>query len=153
MRTVASVTSAGRDLPRAEFAFPEPLRDRLVEAILTGAKTSTTGLRLQHEREGEPLSEIGQRSLLVDSDDRGVAVLETTAVAVVPLATVDLAHVRAEGEGFETVAAWRSAHERFFCGPEMRAVLGDPVFTTDDTTLVVLERFRVVERLGPRVDR
>lgn len=147
------MTSVGRDLPRAEFAFPGPLRDRLVGAVLTGAKTSTTGLRLQHEREGEPLPEVGLRSLLVDSDDRGVAVLETTAVAVVPLGDVDLAHARAEGGGFETVAAWRSAHDRFFCGPEMRAVLGDPGFTTDDTTLVVLERFRVVDRLGPPVDR
>ena len=145
--------TSGDELPRAEFAFPGPLRDRLVAAVLSGVKTSTTGLLLQHEREGEPLPEVGGRSLLIDSVDRGVAVLETTAVAVAPLGEVDLAHARAEGEGFETVAAWRRAHERFFCGPDMRAVLGDPGFTTDDATLVVLERFRVVERLAPGTDR
>jgi hypothetical protein len=32
------------ELPTVEFAFPGPLRDRLVAAILDGTKTSTTGL-------------------------------------------------------------------------------------------------------------
>ncbi|MDR3081890.1 MAG: RNA-binding protein, partial [Streptomyces sp.] len=36
-------------LPRAEFAFPGLLRDRLVAAILCGAKTSTTGLLAEYE--------------------------------------------------------------------------------------------------------
>ena len=36
-------------MPLAEFAFPGPLRDQLVAAILTGAKTSTTGLLLAGE--------------------------------------------------------------------------------------------------------
>ena len=45
------------DLPRAEFAFPGPLRDRLVPAILSGAKTTTSGLVLAYERENEPLPE------------------------------------------------------------------------------------------------
>ncbi|MCL2734512.1 MAG: RNA-binding protein, partial [Actinomycetia bacterium] len=31
-------------LPKAEFAFPGPLRDKLLAAVLSGAKTSTTGL-------------------------------------------------------------------------------------------------------------
>ena len=37
-------------LPLAEFAFPGPLRDALVAAILDGTKTSTTSLAvdLQH---------------------------------------------------------------------------------------------------------
>jgi hypothetical protein len=32
------------DLPVAEFAFPGPLRDQLVAAILAGEKTTTSGL-------------------------------------------------------------------------------------------------------------
>ena len=32
------------DLPVVEFAFPGPLRDQLVAAILAGEKTTTTGL-------------------------------------------------------------------------------------------------------------
>ncbi len=49
------------DLPIVEFAFPGPLRDQLVAAILAGAKTTTTGLAADYEREGEPLPEPGLR--------------------------------------------------------------------------------------------
>lgn len=85
-------------LPTAEFAFPGRLRDRLVAAILDGSKTSTTGLALEYERE-ERLPQVGDRSVLVDSDGRPVAVLEVTSVRVAPLAEVDLSHARDEGEG------------------------------------------------------
>lgn len=60
-------------LPTAEFAFPGRLRDRLVAAILDGSKTSTTGLALEYEREEERLPQVGDRSVLVDSDGRPVA--------------------------------------------------------------------------------
>ncbi|MGP7998976.1 MAG: hypothetical protein ACLPKI_16910 [Streptosporangiaceae bacterium] len=43
------------DLPPAEFAFPGPLRDQLVAAILAGEKTTTTALVADYEHEGEPL--------------------------------------------------------------------------------------------------
>jgi uncharacterized protein YhfF len=41
------------DLPVAEFGFPGPLRDKLVEAVLSGEKTATTGLLAAYEYEGE----------------------------------------------------------------------------------------------------
>ncbi|MFJ4866810.1 ASCH domain-containing protein [Streptomyces sp. NPDC088748] len=135
-------------MPRAEFAFPGPLRDQLVAAILNGSKTSTTGLLVDYELEGESLPKVGSRSVVIDSDDRPVAVIEITGVRVVPLAQVDLAHVVDEGEGDTSVAEWRSAHERFWHSEEMRAALEDPEFTVDDTTLAVLERFRLVTDLN-----
>ncbi|MFJ9542116.1 ASCH domain-containing protein [Streptomyces sp. NPDC101225] len=134
-------------LPKAEFAFPGPLRDRLVAAVLDGSKTATTGLLAEYEHEGERLPSVGERSAVVDSDDRAVAVIEVTGVRVVALRDVDLAHARDEGEGHTTVGGWRSDHERFWRGEEMRRALGDPCFAVDDATQVVLERFRVVTRL------
>ncbi|WP_223179327.1 ASCH domain-containing protein [Streptomyces griseicoloratus] len=136
-------------MPRAEFAFPGPLRDRLVAAILDGSKTSTTALVADYEREGAPLPEVGSRSVVVDSDERPVAVIEVTGVRVVPLGQVDLDHVIAEGEGDTGVAEWRAGHERFWHSEEMRAALEDPGFTVDDTTPAVLERFRLVADLRP----
>ncbi|MFI8834137.1 ASCH domain-containing protein [Streptomyces afghaniensis] len=140
-------------MPRIEFAFPGPLRDRLVAAILNGSKTSTTGLVADYEHEGEPLPEVGNRSVVVDSDQRPVAVVEVTSVRVVPLAQVNLAHVTDEGEGHTSVAEWREGHERFWHSEEMRAALGDPGFTVDDTTPAVLERFRLVADLRPSDDQ
>ncbi|MGV9313194.1 ASCH domain-containing protein [Streptomyces sp. NPDC003691] len=136
-------------LPRAEFAFPGPLRDRLVAAILDGTKTATTGLLTEYEREDEPLPVAGELSVVVDSEDCPVAVIEVTGVRVVPLRDVDPGHARAEGEGTDTVAQWRTAHEHFWHSDAMRAALGDPGFTVDDSTRVVLERFRVVAELRP----
>lgn len=138
---------AQNDLPLAEFGFPGPLRDRLVAAILAGEKVSTTGLHEEYVREGTPLERVGDRALVVGSDSRGVAVIETTEVDVRRMGDVDLAFAIDEGEGFETLEEWRDAHVRFFTGPEMAAVLGDPPVEIDDDTLVVCSRFRLVERL------
>ncbi|TDB72774.1 ASCH domain-containing protein [Micromonospora sp. KC721] len=134
------------DLPRCEFAFPGPLRDRLVAAVLSGAKTATTSLLPDYEADGEPLPVVGARSVVVDSDDRPVAVVETTEVRIVRLGDVDLDHARDEGEGYDSVAAWRAGHEAYWHGPDYRQWRGDPEFTVDDDMPVVLERFRVVER-------
>ena len=127
-------------LPRSEFGFAgTDLRRRLVEAILSGEKTSTTGLLAEYQRDGEALGSPGDRSVVLDVDDRDVAIIELTEVSVRRLADVDLAFARDEGEGFETVAAWRDAHEQFWNG-----YWDEPL--TDDS-LVVCERFRLVERL------
>ncbi|MCZ1006036.1 ASCH domain-containing protein [Streptomyces lydicus] len=135
------------DLPQFELGFPGPLRDRLVSAVLSGAKTATTGLLIEYERGEEPLPSAGQRSVVPDSAGRPVAVIELTGVRVVRLAEVDRAHAQAEGEGHTTVATWRAAHKAFWHGPDVRKELGDPDFTIDDDTLVVLETFRIVESL------
>ncbi|MFF2050964.1 ASCH domain-containing protein [Leifsonia sp. NPDC058194] len=129
------------DLPLAEFGFPGTLRDRLVAAILAGEKTATSSLLVEYEREGEPLPVVGARAVVPDSDGRAVAEIVVTEVRVVPLARVDVAHAVAEGEGDRTVAEWRASHERFWHGDEFRATIGDPEFTVDDATDVVLERF------------
>jgi uncharacterized protein YhfF len=133
------------DLPVAEFAFPGPLRDQLVAAILAGEKTTTTGLVADYEHENDPLPTPGLRQVVVDSAGRGVAVIETTAVRVIPLADVGLDHVLGEGEGFTSVAQWRVGHEQFWHSAEMRQALGDPAFTVGDDTLVVVEEFRLVQ--------
>ncbi|MEU6236875.1 ASCH domain-containing protein [Kitasatospora sp. NPDC047058] len=134
-------------LPLEEFAFPGPLRDQLVAAVLSGAKTSTTGLLADYEHAGDPLPQVNDHRVVIDSDGRPVAVTETTDVRVVRLAEVDLRHALDEGEGYTSVAEWRATHEGFWHSAEMRAALGDPDFTVDDTTPVVMERFRLIADL------
>lgn len=133
-------------MPVAEFAFPGPLRDQLVAAIVDGAKTTTTGLVADYEHEGEPLPRPGERRLVIDSAGQPVTVIETVAVRVLRLADVDLAHAIGEGEGYTSVAQWRAGHEGFWHSDQMREALDDPGFTVDDDTLVVAEEFRIVGR-------
>jgi uncharacterized protein YhfF len=133
------------DLPVAEFAFPGPLRDQLVAAIVAGRKTTTSSLAADYEKDDEPLPRPGLRQVVVDSAGSPVAVIETTAVRVVRLADVDLAHALGEGEGYTSVAEWRAGHERFWHSAEMREALGEPEFTVNDDTLVMAQAFRLAE--------
>jgi uncharacterized protein YhfF len=137
------------ELPAAEFGFPRTdLRRRLVQAILRGEKTSTTGLLSDYEREGEPLPEVGERFRLIDENDAAVGVIETTEVWASTIGEVDLAFAIDEGEGFTTVAEWRAAHERFWLSyaEETRAWLKDPDWQPGDDTRIVCERFRLIQR-------
>jgi len=136
-------------LPKAEFAFPGPLREKLVASILDGTKTATAGLLREYEHEGEPLPKIGDRAVVIDSENRPLAVIETTEVEVIRADEVELQFALDEGEGFTSVADWRAAHERFWQGADMRAALDDPGFEVTDETQIVAERFRLVERLAP----
>lgn len=133
-------------LPIDEYAFPGPLRDALVGAILDGRKTSTTSLVADYDLSEEELPVIGERRVVVDSAENPVCVTEVTGVRIVPLGEVDLAHAIDEGEGFETVADWRSGHENFWHGSEFREWMRDPAFTVTDATEAVLVRFRVSDR-------
>src|SRR5690242_15153727 len=111
------------ELPTAEFAFPGPLRDALVAAILSGAKTSTTSLVIEYHLEGEPFPVVGRRQVVVDSDVQPVAVIETTEVRFACVGEVDLQHAVDEGEGYTSVAAWRVEHEAFWHSDDMRQAL------------------------------
>jgi uncharacterized protein YhfF len=127
-----------------EFAFPGPLRDQLVAAIASGVKTTTSGLLVGYERDGEPLPRPGDRWVVIDSADEPVALIEVVKVRVLRLADVDLAHAIGEGEGFGSVAEWRAGHEAFWHSAEARADLGDLAFTVNDDTQIVAEEFRLV---------
>ena len=131
------------------FAFPGPLRDELTALALAGMKTTTAGLLVEFEVEGAAVPTAGTREVLVDSNEQPVAVVETVSARVARLADVDDQHAIDEGEGYANAAEFRVAHERFWNGyiDDLRAALGDPGFALTDDTLVVLERFKIVERL------
>jgi uncharacterized protein YhfF len=120
------------ELPPFELGHPgTELRRRLVAAVLMGEKTATAGLA----KPGEVADEPGTRYIVHGYDDEAVAIVEVTEARIVPAKDIDLQFARDEGEGFQSVEDWRSAHERFFeqeIGPD---------------TAISAIRFRVVERL------
>ncbi|HEV7949485.1 MAG TPA: ASCH domain-containing protein [Glaciihabitans sp.] len=127
-------------LPSIEFAFPGPLRDRLLSAIQSGVKTATSSLLREYEVSDESLPVVGDRGAVIDSNGERVAVIETTAVRIVPLRDVPLEHALAEGEGYSSVADWRAVHSDFWNSPAVRAELGED-FELTDASLVVLKHF------------
>lgn len=135
------------NLPRAEFAFPGPLRDKLVASILSGEKTATSSLREQYVRAGDTVPQVGDRSVLIDSEDREVATLRVTAVALVPVGEVTLDHAIAEGEGFETVQQWLDGHMNFWTSEDFIEEYGAPPIEVTADTIVVCEWFTVEDLL------
>lgn len=130
-------------LPVIEFAFPGPLRDRLVGAIRSGAKTATSSLLYEYQVTNEPLPAVGDTGAVIDSNGERVAVIETTAVRIISLGDVPLDHALAEGEGYASVEDWRAGHTRFWTSAAMSAELGGEIELTDATP-VVLEQFVLI---------
>ena len=137
------------DLPTLELAFPGPERDSGLAAILSGKKTALTGLVEIVEHAGEAVPQAGQRFSVLDSDGRPAVTIELVDVQVVPMKEIDDDFARAEGRGYADVAEWRRAHEEFFQSEGVSEFLGR-VPVIDDDTLVIAERFTVVEPGDPR---
>lgn len=132
-----------------EYAFPGPLRDRLVAAILAGRKRTTTTLLIDYEAGGSSLPEPGLHEVVVDSAGEPVCVTEIVAVEVLRLAEVTVEHALSEGEGYRSVAEWRQGHEDWWTIPAYRDCFtsrGAQPPRIDDDALVVCTRLEVIAR-------
>lgn len=136
------------ELPRGEFAFPGPLRDALVTAILDGTKTTTSSLLVEHPRGRNPREDVGTLEAVLDSHDNVVCVIRTTEVQVCRLADVSDEHAIAEGEGYADASEWRAGHEQFWRSPEFVEYIGE--LDINDDTQVVCQRFTVDGRYPVR---
>jgi uncharacterized protein YhfF/N-acetylglutamate synthase-like GNAT family acetyltransferase len=142
-------------MPRWGFGSPGRLRDELTALALAGAKTGTAGLRVEFELDGEVVPRAGDFSVLIDTAERALAIVETVTCEIVRLADVSDEHAISEGEGYANSAEFRVAHERYWRSylETLRTRVGDPSFDLSDDTDVVAERFRIVELLNDDGDR
>lgn len=130
-------------LPPPAWSFggtPEEA-DALLDLVLAGTKTATSGALWDYEGEDEPLPEPGTLSILLDGSGTPRALIEATEVSVVPFAEVDAEHAFLEGEGDRSLTHWRAVHQRFF----VDVATHDHAFAPDMP--VVLERFRVLHQV------
>ncbi len=129
-----------------ELGSPGPMRDQLVSAVLAGKKVATSALLAQYEDEQEPLPVAGELCAMIGSRGEFIATVEIVDVSIMKLGDADDRLAHEEGEGFESAADWRLAHEAFWRRdvlPELRQPL-----VLDADTEVVVERFRVADRPG-----
>ena len=141
-----------RGLPVIGFGMPRSeLRRWIVDLVLAGTKTATAGLLVERELDGETAPVPGMRQVVIDADDRYVGEIETTECRIVRIADVDDGHARDEGD--TDAVHWRQAHERYFRSylPELRERLGNPSWDLNDDTLIVCQRFRLVERYAESI--
>ncbi len=113
--------------------------DKLAELVITGIKTATSSLYYWYENERERLPQIGDYSVILDSKNRAVCIIQTTKVSIMPFGEVSETHARKEGEGDLSLAYWRQVHEEFFS-----CELMDEKKTFSETMEVVCEEFQLV---------
>ena len=88
--------------------------DLLAHLVVTGEKTATASAYPLYKLENEPLPAVGECSVILDSKDNAVCVIQTEKVSVIPFNEVTAEHAYKEGEGDRSLAYWREVHEKFF---------------------------------------
>ena len=113
--------------------------DLLAHLVAIGEKTATASAYPLYELENEPLPKKGAYSVILDSNDNAVCIIQTQKVTIVPFNEVTTEHAYKEGEGDKSLDYWREVHEKFFAECLNEAGLK---FTSD--MKVVCEEFSVV---------
>lgn len=114
--------------------------DYLAQLVIDGVKTATCSGLVFYEIENEPLPAVGDYSIVLNSSDEPVAIIQTVDVQVMPMNEVLEDFAIAEGEGDRTYRYWRDAHERFFT----EELKNHGLEFSPDMPLVC-ERFRLVD--------
>ncbi len=109
-------TGRGKETPCCDcfyFCDTESAANALLELVLSGKKTATTGCKACGDAAGEPLPREGDLSIVTDFGGTPRCVIQTTAVSILPFCEMTYEICRREGED-DTLSAWQDAHFHFF---------------------------------------
>ncbi len=113
--------------------------DKLAKLVVNGIKTATCSAYVFYELEGEKLPEAGEYSIVLDSKDEAVCIIQTIRVYIEAYKNISEEHAYKEGEGNRTLEDWRKIHERFF-----REELKSVHLEFSEDMKLVCEEFKVV---------
>ncbi|MDQ0273179.1 ASCH domain-containing protein [Cytobacillus purgationiresistens] len=131
--------NTSKDYVAWPFGGSKEMANELANLVLEGKKTATASNYKLYEIEKEPLPEIGLHNIILNGNGEAVAIVETTAVEVIPFNEVTEEHAYLEGEGDRSLAYWRDVHETFF-KREFKEIKQE----FHSNIPVVCERFKVV---------
>ena len=117
----------------------DELADELVGLMLSGVKRATASLVRDYASGDEPMPQVGDFIVVVDSEGTPKCIWRTTEVVVKPLIGVDDAFAWDEGEGDRTRDSWLSDHREYFSEQASRES-----FEMSDGIETVFERFEIV---------
>lgn len=126
------------------FGDNPTLADKLADLMVRGIKTATCSALWEWQAAGDPLPEVGLKTIILNSRDEPACIIETTEVTVRSFHQVDAQFASEEGEGDRSLAYWRKAHRRVFSRTLPR--IGR---SFDEAIPLVCERFRVIYRGSP----
>jgi uncharacterized protein YhfF len=125
----------------SQFGDSPLLMDELTQLVLEGTKTATCSALWEWEAEESTLPEVGTKTIVLDSSNQPVCILETTEVTIQAFNQVDAQFAYDEGEDDRTLESWRTEHWKYF-SRVLPQIGKEP---TPDMPLVC-ERFQVVYR-------
>lgn len=126
------------DTPYDAWSFGD-VPDKLLSFVLQGMKTATSSACELYQLDEEPIAEVGEYNILLDSKDNAQCVIRTTRVEVLPFDAVTAEMAAKEGEGDLSLEYWRKVHTEFFTDE-----LSDAGLQFTPKTPVVYEEFEVV---------
>lgn len=113
--------------------------DKLAELVKAGIKTATCSALIFYNSEDEELPQVGEYSIILDSDGDAVCIIRTNSVYVTTFDAVSKEHAYKEGEGDRSLEYWRKVHRKFF-EEELKAINRQ----FDEKLELVCEEFEVV---------
>jgi uncharacterized protein YhfF len=123
----------------SQFGDHSDLADKLGNLILKGVKTATCSALWEWEVEGSELPRVGSKTIVLDSNDSPLCVIETIEVVIRAFNEVDARFAYEEGEDDRSLESWRKEHWNYFS-----RVLPEIAKKPAPEMLLVCERFRVV---------
>lgn len=113
--------------------------DKLAKLVIEGTKTATASAFPLYGKESEPVPKVGDYSVILNSSDEALCVIQTIQVIVAPFLEITEKQAYLEGEGDRSLRYWREVHNEFFRESLQEVGL---VFTEDIE--VVWEEFAMV---------
>lgn len=124
------------------FAFcgeGHPMADELAHLTKTGVKQATSSLVILYEETGEQLPQVGDISIILDSQNRPVCIIENQKITILPYNKMDASHALKEGEGDKSYTYWKEMHDAFFS-----SYLKEYHLPFSEELLVCFEEFKVI---------
>lgn len=121
------------------FGNTKEMANELGRLVIDGIKTATCSLLWEYESGNEPLTLVGDVSIITEWDGSPLCIIETTEVIIQPFNEVDEEFAHDEGEGDRSYDYWRETHWQFFS--KLCESIGKQA---NETMPLVCERFRVI---------
>jgi uncharacterized protein YhfF len=96
------------------FGDSDAMADELGQLVLAGIKRATAGSVSSYESSGKAIPKRGDLSVVLDSKQRALCIIETIQVDVIAFDQVSEEFAATEGEGDGSLAYWREAHLAYF---------------------------------------
>lgn len=113
--------------------------DKLADLVIRGIKTATCSALVLYEHDNEPIPKAGDYSVILDSKDNALCIIQTTRVYIESFNKVSAQHAYKEGEGDRSLEYWREVHEEFFT-EELKSINLD----FDENMKLICEEFELV---------